>query len=249
MSDGGADRRPGRPEPRPLPRRFYEEASYESREEGFVIVLDGRPVRTPARAVLAVPNEPLAAEIASEWAGQEERIDPHAMPLTRLANSALDQVSGREREVVAEMVSYAATDLLCYRAGTPEGLVEAQQAHWDPVLEWARDALGATFVLGEGVNPVDQPADSIDRVRAALAAFDAFALAALHTMTTLTGSALLALAHARGALTAEETWRAAHVDEDWQIAVWGEDAEAMNRRAALRRDMEAASRLLSLLEG
>ena len=170
------------------------------------------------------------------------------MPLTKLANSAIDGVKGREDDVIGDILSYAGSDLLCYRAEGPHGLIEAQAAHWDPVLAWAKSALGAPFVLGEGIVHVAQPQASLDRLREALKSHEPFGLAALHVMTGLTGSALLALAVALGRMTPEEAWEAAHVDEDWQIAQWGEDAEAVSRRAARRRDFAAAARALTLLK-
>jgi chaperone required for assembly of F1-ATPase len=170
------------------------------------------------------------------------------MPLTKLANSAIDGVSGREDDVIGDILNYAGSDLLCYRAKGPHGLIEAQQALWDPVLAWAASALDAPFVRAEGIVHVAQPGASIDRVRAALKGHDPFGLAALHVMTGLTGSALLALAVARGRMTPDEAWKAAHVDEDWQIAQWGEDAEAASRRSARHRDFAAAAHALALLE-
>ena len=169
------------------------------------------------------------------------------MPLTRLANSAIDGVSREVEAVRAEVVKYAGSDLLCYRAGDPASLVAAQAASWDPVLDWARDALGARFILSQGVMFVDQPAPAIEAVRAAVETIDCpHRLAALSSMTTLTGSVLLALAVSRGRLTAEEAWRAAHVDEDFQMGAWGEDAEALARRTRRWSDMEAASRVMRL---
>ena len=170
------------------------------------------------------------------------------MPLTRLANSAIDGVRGREAEVQADIVKYAGSDLLCYRATEPEELVRRQAELWDPVLAWGREALGAHLQVAKGVMPVTQPEAAQQAVARALDGQDAFALAALHVMTTLMGSALLALAHARGRLTAEQAWAAAHVDEDWQIGTWGEDAEAVARRRRRWSEMQAASRMLRLLQ-
>jgi chaperone required for assembly of F1-ATPase len=230
-----------------LPKRFYKIAAIEQTEASWTVLLDGRPVRTPAKAAFAVPAKDLATAIAGEWDAQGERVDPATMPLARLANTAIDRVAGREGAVADEIAAYAASDLLCYRAGEPEGLVEAQRRQWDPVLEWTQDVLGARFQLAEGIIHAAQPEDSLKAVRRELDAFDAFALAALHTITTLTGSVLLALAHARGRLGVEETWAAAHVDEDWQISKWGEDAEAKARRTVRRAEMEAAALFLRYL--
>lgn len=231
-----------------LPKRFYERVDVEDRDGGFALLLDGKPVRTPGKAALSLPTRALAEAIAEEWRTQKERIDPATMKLTKLANSAIDGVAGRGQAVIDDILAYAGSDLLCYRADGPHGLIEAQRAHWDPVLAWAKSTLGAPFVLAEGVVHVAQPRASLDRLRERLDGRDPFSLAALHVMTALTGSALLALAVALGQMTAEEAWTAAHVDEDWQIARWGEDAEASARRAARHRDFAAAARMLALLK-
>ena len=219
----------------------------EGRARLFRVLLDGKPIRTPAKRDLALPTAALAEAIAAEWAAQAAHVDPATMPLTRLANSAIDGVAGREAEVRADIAKYAGSDLVCYRAEGPEGLVERQCRAWDPILEWARETLGARFEVATGIMPVAQPDAGRAAVAEALAHLDAFTLAALHVMTTLMGSALLALGHARGRLSAEAAWAAAHVDEDWQISQWGEDAEAEARRERRWAEMQAASRMLSLL--
>jgi chaperone required for assembly of F1-ATPase len=231
----------------PLPRRFYKVAGTERTPEGFALVLDGRPARTPARHPVRLPTEAFAEAIAAEWAAQGAEIDPATMPLTRLANSAIDGVASRRDEVIADMAAFAASDLVCYRADGPAGLVSRQTAAWDPVLAWARERLGIDLKVATGVMPVAQPADLVPRVAEALQPHGDFALAALHVMTTLMGSVLLALAHGEGRLGLEAAWAAAHVDEDWQISQWGEDAEAAARRARRFAEMATASRLLDLL--
>jgi chaperone required for assembly of F1-ATPase len=234
--------------PAALRKRWYKAVTVASGGAAtFRILLDGKPVRTPAKADLAVPARGLAEAIAAEWEAQHTHIDAAAMPVTRLANSAIDGVAVRLAQVRADIVAFAASDLVCYRAEGPEPLVQRQRQHWDPVLAWAREALGARFEVAAGLMPVAQPEGVAAAVAAALADLDAFRLAALHVMTTLTGSALLALAHARGALSAEAAWAAAHVDEDWQISQWGQDAEAAARRARRWAEMQAASRMLALL--
>lgn len=239
---------PGEPRQRRLPKRFYKSAAVASSEQGFGIALDGRPVRTPARNTLSVPSARLGEAIAAEWARQGELIDPLTMPLTRLANSAIDGVRGRVAEVIDDIVAYAASDLICYRADGPQELIALQSQAWDPVLAWAGDDLQARFVLGQGVMPVDQPAATLERVREAFVLLEPFALAAAHVMTTLTGSALLVLAHMRGRLTLEQCWSAAHVDERFQCARWGEDADAAARQGARRAEFDAAGRFLALLQ-
>lgn len=233
----------------PLPKRFYTEVSVgDAPDGGYQILLDGRPVRTPRKLPLVVPTKGLADAIAAEWAAQTERIDPSTMPLSKLAITALDGVTGTMREVAADVVRYAGSDLLCYRAEAPVGLAEMQATVWDPVLAWIETETGERFLLAEGVMPVTQNRFALERVGDLVAPFGAMQLAALHVMTTLTGSAFLALAVAKERLSAEEAWAAAHVDEDWQIARWGIDVEAAERRARREAEMLAASRFLQLLD-
>jgi chaperone required for assembly of F1-ATPase len=229
-------------------KRFFAVASTEATADGrWRLTLDGRPARTPAKHEVAVPSEPLAMIVAAEWQAQPARLDPASMPMTRLLNSAIDGVAGREAEVAADIIKYAMSDLVCYRAERPEGLVERQSALWDPVLTWAEGRYAIRLARQSGVIPVSQSPGVSQRLGGALAGLGHFRLAALHVMTTLMGSALLALAVAERHLGAEEAWTAAHVDEDWQIAKWGSDAEATARRAGRHQDMLAAARLISLL--
>lgn len=232
---------------RVLPKRFYKEASVAERDGGFAVQLDGRNVKTPAKRDLVLPTRAAAEAIAAEFAAQGAEIDPATMPITRIVNSAIDGVAPRRAEVADDVVKYSGSDLLCYRADGPAELIALQAKHWDPVLDWAARDLGARFALAQGIMPVEQPEAARAAVAKAVEPFDPLRLAALHVMTTLTGSALLALAHALGRIDAETAWAAAHVDEDWQIAKWGEDAEAKERRTRRKADMMAASRLLSLL--
>ena len=231
---------------RPLPKRFYERATVGDGEKGFEVLLDGRPVNTPARRRVLVPVRGLAEALAAEWAAQGETIDPATMPLTRLTNTAIDGVADQMKEVEAEVVKYAASDLICYRAGEPEGLVTAQSMAWDPVAAFARDRLGARLALAEGVMFVAQSEEALMALAAAVRDWvgqgpsAAFRLAALYEMTTLTGSLVLGLALAHEAMTVEAAWAAAHVDEDFQMRTWGEDAEALARRQRRFVDMQAA---------
>jgi chaperone required for assembly of F1-ATPase len=229
-------------------RRFYAAASVAPVAAGFALRLDGRGARTPAGNRLVFPTLALAELAAKEWAGQGEAIDPATMPVARIANSAIDGVAAAIAETRAELAAYAETDLLCYRAGAPQELAEAQASAYDPVLDWANEAFGARFILAEGVTHRRQPERALRAISAELRALDEpFALAALHVMTTLTGSILLALGVFRGGLTAPEAWRIAHVDEDFQIGQWGEDDEAMARRAARWREMAAAAKIAAAL--
>ncbi len=227
--------------------RFYKTVAVDPDAGMFRLLLDGKPVRTPAKKEFQLPTRALADAVAAEWDAQTSRIDPATMPLTRLANSAIDGVMGREAEVRADIVKYAGSDLLCYRAEGPLELVRRQAEAWDPVLAWMREALGGSFHVAHGIMPAVQPAPAAASVARAVEAHRAFDLAALHVMTTLMGSALLALAHVRGHLTADQAWAAAHIDEDWQISQWGEDAEAKARREQRWQEMRAASRLIRLL--
>ncbi len=223
------------------PKRFYAQATMQPEEDGYVLRLDGKRAMTPARRPLAVPHAHLAEAIAAEWTGQGEFVDPASMPVTRLANSAIDGVAARLAEVRAEVLTYARNDLVCYRAGEPEGLVLRQRGAWDPILAWAEGRFGR-FALAEGIVHVAQPEATLASLTAALDAYDdPFRLAGLSLATTLSGSALIALALAGGALDVEAAWAAAHVDEDWNIEKWGADAEAMQRRAARFEDFKAAA--------
>lgn len=230
-----------------LPKRFYKDVATKDEDGGVLLLLDGKTVRTPGKVPLVLPSQDLAEAVAQEWRAQGTWIDPHTMPLTRLANSALDGVSGQERAVIDDILGFAGADLLCYRAEGPDGLVALQAKHWDKVLAWAREGLEAPLVQSRGVAHVAQPQSSLDRIGERLGALDAFSLAALHVMTALTGSAVLALAVALGRLTPEEAWAVAHVDEDWQTSQWGEDAEAATRREHRWREFEVATSMLSML--
>jgi chaperone required for assembly of F1-ATPase len=233
-----------------LRARFYQTAKVGEADGLFPVLLDGRPIRTPARAVLAAPVADLARAIAAEWQAQQDKVDPATMPLTRLANSIIDGVAPAPAPVAAEIEKYLGTDLLFYRAATPEGLVGSQQKHWDPVVAWAREKLGARFVLVEGVMHEAQPAAAIAAAAQAIPrganVREAWRLGALNVVTTLTGSALLALALAADRIAVDEAWAAAHVDEDWNMQLWGRDEIALARRAARFADMQAAGTVLSL---
>lgn len=242
----GNEKRLGAAQEPSLPKRFYKDVTVSDEDGLAAVLLDGRPVRTPGKAPLAVPSAALAEAIAEEWRAQSEWIDPRTMPLTKLVNSAIDGVVGKEGPVIDDILAHAGSDLLCYRASGPEGLLALQAEHWDPVLAWAAGALAAPLSLAEGVMHVTQPDASIAALRARIEGLDPFRIAALHVMTALTGSALLPLAVARHQLTPEEAWTAAHVDEDWQIRQWGEDAEAKRRRENRKRDFDAAAKLLEL---
>jgi chaperone required for assembly of F1-ATPase len=227
-----------------LPRRFYATAATAAEAGGYAVRLDDKPVRTPARRMLAAPTLALAEAIAAEWQAQKDVIDPAKMPLTRLANAIIDGVADAPLLVADEIAKYLASDLLFYRAVSPPGLVERQALHWDPILAWARQALGADFKLGEGVVYVAQPQAALAAACAAIPQ-QPWRLGAVHVVTTLTGSALIALAMARGALSADAAWQAAHVDEDWNMAQWGRDEVAMARREFRLAEFQAAATVLA----
>jgi chaperone required for assembly of F1-ATPase len=230
----------------PQRKRFYATADVAEAGGGFAVTLDGRPIRTPSGNPVTAPSRAIADAIAAEWNAQGEIIAPLTMPLTRFANSVVEGVVDRADAVAADVAKYLGTDLLFYRAGHPEALVAREAQHWDPILFWAADALNAHFILGEGIMHVAQPDAAIKAAREAFPA-DPWSVAALHVVTTLTGSALLALALTHGVRDPDEIWAAAHVDEDWNIEKWGIDEEVAARRAARLVDFRAAVRILKAL--
>jgi chaperone required for assembly of F1-ATPase len=229
---------------RALKRRFYKEVAVRDDPEGFAVVLDGRPIRTPARRTLAPPRRPLAEAIASEWGAQTEFIDPATMPMTRLANTIIDGVAAAADALADDILEYLGSDLLCYRAATPEALAARQSLHWDPIVAWAKSALGAEFVTVQGITHVRQPDDTLERAGAVIPR-DPWRLGSAHAITTLTGSALIALAMVRGDIGIDAAWAAAHVDEDWNMEVWGRDELGLKRRAYRLAEMQAAAKVLA----
>jgi chaperone required for assembly of F1-ATPase len=230
----------------PRRKRFYASAGIGEVDGGFSVTLDGKPIKTPSGHQVIVPSRSIADAIAAEWNAQGETINPLTMPLTRLANSVIEGVIDRVEAVADDVAKYLGSDLLFYRAGHPEALVAREAAHWDPILFWAADTLGAHFILAEGVVHVRQPDSAIAAARAALPP-DAWSIAALHVITTLTGSALLALALFHGVIDPDQVWVAAHVDEDWNSEKWGIDEEVAARRAARLVDFKAAAGILKAL--
>lgn len=232
-----------------LPKRFYKEAKRvpSASGAGQEIHLDGRPVRTPLKRILVVEGQPFADLVLNEWLAQANVIDPASMPATRLANSAVDTVADNRDAAMSEIVAYAGNDLLCYRASSPASLVARQNEVWNPIVAAVEKAIGVRFVLVQGVIHTPQPQAVGEAVASAIANLGNLQLAALLLMTTITGSAILALACLNGSLTAGEVWSAAHLDEDWQIAQWGRDEEAEVRRAVHERDFRAAAAALAPL--
>ncbi len=232
---------------RPLPRRFYKDVTVSSEGPPFSILLDGRPVKTPMKALLALPSQALAEAVAKEWAAQEETINPFSMPLTRIANAAIDRVQGRRAAVMDDLLKIARHDMLCYRVAHPAELAAQQAALWDPLLAWAEEALDARLVVSADIMPHPQPKAALSSLKGALVAFDDFSLAAISTMAGLAHSLVIALAVAHGRIDPETAWQAANVEEDWNISQWGEDVEAAARRRANTRDFLAAARMLTLI--
>ncbi|MFL6793419.1 MAG: ATP12 family chaperone protein [Bradyrhizobium sp.] len=230
----------------PRRKRFYTGAAVSEADGGFAITLDGSPIRTPSGRQVIAPSREIADAIGSEWNAQAEIIDPLTMPLTRFANSVIEGVVDRVDVVADDVAKYLASDLLFYRAGHPEALVAREAEHWDPILFWAADELGAHFILAEGIVHVAQPESAIRAAREAFPA-DPWSVAALHVVTTVTGSALLALALTHGVRDQKQIWAAAHVDEDWNIEQWGVDEEVAARRAARLVDFNAAASILKAL--
>src|SRR5215471_3605571 len=228
-------------------KRFYKEARAVSRADGHGVSLDGRTVKTPGKRDLVVPGGPLAVAIAEEWESQQEEVRPEAMPLMRLAAMTLDRVAGRRETIVQQVANYAGTDLVCYRAAHPPALAARQQAAWQPLIDWAVLRYDAPLTVTTGVIPRGQPEASLRAFATAVAELDDFALTALHAATAACGSLVIALAMLEGRIDADEAFAASQLDESFQIAAWGEDAEQAERRAALAADIAAAARFMALL--
>ena len=232
----------------PLPKRFYEAVDVAPEGDGFGVQLDGRPAKTPGRAVIVLATEAAARIVADEFDAQGTEVDPATMPAWRLVNTAIDGVAADPQAVVEDIVRFFGSDLVCYRADGPEALIAAQRQKWDGPLDWAEQIAGSRFALAEGVMHVTQPKPALAAMGALVKHIaDPVELAALHSMTTLTGSAILAYGVFRGQWSAEDAWSAAHVDEDFNIAQWGEDAEAMATRARRWSEMAAAARMIAAL--
>jgi chaperone required for assembly of F1-ATPase len=230
-------------------RRFYRKAEPVQRAGGHGITLDGKPIKTPGKRDLVVPNEALAAAIADEWNAQEGEVRAGTMPLTRLATTTVDRVATQRDAIIRQTANYAATDLVCYRAAHPPALAARQQAVWQPLIDWAVLRYDAPLSVTTGVIPTKQSAASLRAFAAAVAEQHDFALTALHVATAACGSLVIGLALIEGRLDAEGAFAASQLDESFQIEAWGEDAEQAERRRALAADIEAATRFISLLRG
>jgi chaperone required for assembly of F1-ATPase len=228
-------------------KRFWKDVATVGAEAGWSVELDGRLIRTPARELLVVPTEALAQAIADEWSSVDERVDPRAMPLTGLANAAIDRVAPDKATFASGLAKYAEADLACYRADTPQKLVERQAEQWDALLTWARRRFDVDFVTTAGITHVQQPQATIDRLSHAVAALDPFHLAGLSPLITTGGSLIAALGVLEGAFTPEQAWQAVSVDDRWQLEQWGADEEAETALENRRADFMAAAHFLELL--
>jgi chaperone required for assembly of F1-ATPase len=228
-------------------KRFYRKAEVVPAGNGSGVALDGRPIKTPAKQPLMLPNAALATAIAAEWEAQQTEIRPAEMPLTRLASTAVDRVTPQREAVVRQIADYAGTDLVCYRAVHPPELADRQHAVWQPLVDWAVLRYDAPLEIAAGVIPKPQPEASLHAFAAAVAEQNDFALAALHLATGVCGSLIIALALFEGRIDAAEAFAASQLDESFQIEAWGEDEEQARRRRALAEDIAAAAQFMSLL--
>ncbi len=228
-------------------KRFYKDVSVAPSDDGFGLLLDGRPVKTPGRVPLAVPSAALGDGIAEEWRGQDETIDPRAMPLTGLANAAIDRIAPDPATFAAGLARYGENDLLCYRAEAPVELAQWQAEAWDPYLAWARSRYDVELKVTAGIVHMPQPEATVERLGKAVGSRNPFELAGLSPLVTVSGSLVIALAVAESAFTPDQAWDAATADERWQTEKWGADEEAVAALANRRRDFYAGGRFLALL--
>lgn len=230
-------------------KRFYKDTAVDAGDGGFRVLLDGKPMRTPAKAVLVVPVEALAQSIAAEWRDVPEKAELNVshLPLTRLAATGIDRVPGQRARVIDDTAKYAGSDLLCYRASAPESLVRLQIATWQPLLDWAAARYGSELAVVTGTTFVTQPHKALAALRNAVATHDDLALSALYNLTHITGSVVIALAIAERHLAADDAFAAAQLDELYQLERWGSDPTATQRHENIRRDIDAGARFLSLL--
>jgi chaperone required for assembly of F1-ATPase len=230
-------------------KRFYKDIAVGAAEDGFRILLDGRPVKTPAKNMLAVPTRALAGAIAQEWLGQGKTIEPVSMPFLRLADTVIDGIAANRAEVIAAILRFAENDLLCYRAHQPPDLAQLQHDGWDPVLDWAARRHGVRLAVTEGFDHVEQPPQALAVLHAALEAQDSFCLAALHVAASITGSAVLAFALGEGELTPAQIFALSRIDEDYQAVRWGRDHEAEVRATNLARELDMAAEFIAAAHG
>ncbi len=223
-------------------KRFWKTVGIVAEGDGFAIQLDGRPLKTPAKAPLVVPTRAIADLVAAEWQAQETHLHPETMPATRAANAAIDKVRGQFHEVAGLLTAYGETDLLCYRAAAPVELVALQAQVWDPLLDWAAGRFGLRWQVTTGVMPTPQPAETLAILGAHVAGFSAFHLTAFHDLVAMSGSLVIGLAVTEGIAPVEDLWRASRIDEEWQARAWGEDEEASAQAERRHQAFLAAAR-------
>ncbi len=237
-----------RAEKKILPKRFYKQVGLVKENGSFFITLDKKPVKTPSKKLVLISNENLAVALQKEWQNQGEFIDTQSMPLTRLVNSALEGGEGIEAELSKEIIKYAANDLLLYRADGPKKLIDMQEEQWDRILLILTKTYGVKFISTIGIIHVEQPQNSLDRLAGLLVGLDKISLSALVSITSLTGSGLIAIAIFKELILADDGWSAAHVDEDFNDSFWGQDEEAIKRRNKRKTEFDAAVKLLDMLK-
>ena len=228
-------------------KRFYKKVTVENAEECFIVALDGKPLLTPGKQSLLLPNQQLADKIALEWQQQVELIEPHKMPNMSLASTAIDRVAPQRMEVIDSIVAYGGTDLLCYRAFGPEDLVDRQHRIWQPLLDWAKVTINAELLVTAGIMPLKQPNNSINAIRIKVTQYNSFNLVALHELTSVSGSVIIGLAVIEGYITLDKSIKAAQLDTLYQIERWGEDPEVMSKVKNAKQQMSEASNFIALL--
>jgi len=230
---------------------FWSDVDVGQSDNGFKVLLDGRDLKTPAKSTLQVPTMALAEGIAAEWRSlkdKKDKIDPEALPLTKLANAAIDKISVQSEPIIEMLAEYATTDLLCYRATSPKGLADRQEQIWQPLLDWFSDTHDVGLEVGSGVMPIRQPTQVLTDCAALLKSYSHFELAAVYDLITLSGSFVIGVATAAGKIEITDAWAASRIDEDWQIAEWGEDEDAMSLAATRQNAFERAAFVLTLLK-
>lgn len=226
-------------------KRFWTDSSAIEIDGGFGVTLDRKPLKTPAKVALKVPTRALAEAIAAEWNAASETVDPRAMPMTGLANAAIDRA---DDDLITGIVRYSESDLFCYRAEGPDPLVERQAEAWDALMDWARRRYDVDFATCSGVVHVAQPVETIRKLSHAVTGLDRFRLAALSPLVTIGGSLIAGLAVLERAIPPDAAWEAVSLDERWQLEKWGSDSEAEAALDAKRGDFMAAARLFELLD-
>jgi len=227
---------------------FWSVVDVEQGDDGFKVLLDGRNLKTPAKSTLQVPTRALAEGIAAEWRSLKDKVDPEALPLTKLANAAIDKIAVQSEPIIEMLAEYATTDLLCYRATSPKGLADRQEQIWQPLLDWFSDIHNVGLEVGSGVMPIRQPTQVLTDCAAILKTYSHYELAAVYDLITLSGSFVIGVATAAGKIDVKDAWAASRIDEDWQIAEWGEDEDAMSLAATRQNAFERAAFILTLLK-